>query len=44
MELKRKVYNKMIKWKNEYTPNSIRTVVKYLKQELEPVGKLTIKL
>ena len=28
----------------EYTPNSIRTVVKYLKQELEPVGKLTIKL
>ena len=28
----------------EYTPNSIRTVVKYLKGNLEPVGKLTIKL
>ena len=28
----------------EYTPNSIRTVVKYLKKELTPKGKLTIKL
>ena len=28
----------------EYTPNSIRTVVKYLKEELVPKGKLTIKL
>ena len=28
----------------EYTPNSIRTVVKYLKGELAPLGKLTIKL
>ena len=28
----------------EYTPNSIRTVVKYLKNELLPKGKLTIKL
>ena len=28
----------------EYTPNSIRTVVKYLKKELLPKGKLTIKL
>lgn len=28
----------------EYTPNSIRTVVKYLKGDLKPVGKLTIKL
>lgn len=28
----------------EYTPNSIRTVVKYLKDEVKPVGKLTIKL
>lgn len=28
----------------EYTPNSIRTVVKYLKNELKPLGKLTIKL
>ncbi len=28
----------------EYTPNSIRTVVKYLKGKLQPVGKLTIKL
>ena len=28
----------------EYTPNSIRTVVKYLKGKLKPVGKLTIKL
>ena len=28
----------------EYTPNSIRTVVKYLKGNLEPIGKLTIKL
>ncbi len=28
----------------EYTPNSIRTVVKYFKNELLPKGKLTIKL
>ena len=28
----------------EYTPNSIRTVVKYLKGELSPLGKLPIKL
>lgn len=28
----------------EYTPNSIRTVVKYFKKELKPLGKLTIKL
>ena len=28
----------------EYTPNSIRTVVKYLKGELTPKGRLTIKL
>lgn len=28
----------------EYTPNSIRTVAKYLKGGLEPLGKLTIKL
>ena len=28
----------------EYTPNSIRTVVKYLKNDLKPLGKLTIKL
>ena len=28
----------------EYTPNSIRTVVKYFKNELLPNGKLTIKL
>ena len=28
----------------EYTPNSIRTVVKYLKKEILPKGKLTIKL
>lgn len=28
----------------EYTPNSIRTVVKYLKKEITPKGKLTIKL
>ena len=28
----------------EYTPNSIRTVVKYFKNQLEPNGKLTIKL
>ena len=28
----------------EYTPNSIRTVVKYFKEELTPKGKLTIKL
>ena len=28
----------------EYTPNSIRTVLKYLKNELLPKGKLTIKL
>ena len=30
--------------RGEYTPNSIRTVVKYLKKELTPKGKLTIKL
>ncbi len=28
----------------EYTPNSIKTVVKYLKKEIEPKGRLTIKL
>ena len=28
----------------EYTPNSIKTVVKYLKGELEPNGVLPIKL
>lgn len=28
----------------EYTPNSIRTIVKYLKKELSPQGNLTIKL
>ena len=28
----------------EYTPNSIRTVVKYLKGEVTPLGKLPIKL
>ena len=28
----------------EYTPNSIRTVVKYFKKEITPLGKLTIKL
>ena len=28
----------------EYTPNSIKTVVKYLKKEITPKGKLTIKL
>lgn len=28
----------------EYTPNSIRTVVKYFKNEVKPTGKLTIKL
>ena len=28
----------------EYTPNSIRTVVKYLKGNLEPLGKLPITL
>ncbi|HHU55201.1 MAG TPA: beta-N-acetylhexosaminidase [Acholeplasmataceae bacterium] len=28
----------------EYTPNSVRTIVKYLKGEIEPKGKLPIKL
>ena len=28
----------------EYTPNSIRTIVKYFKNELKPLGKLPIKL
>ena len=31
-------------WLYEYTPNSIRTVVKYLKGQLTPLGKLPIKL